>query len=100
MRPSPFRARNASRQGWCHMGWIWDDRLAEVWAPPGKAGSGVVIGTCGVLTARHVIERSGDRRAAGSGAGPGHSPGIAAVGVGADADRGRGRGVGPGGAAR
>jgi TPR repeat protein len=38
------------------MGWIWDDRLAEVWAPPGKAGSGVVIGTCGVLTARHVIE--------------------------------------------
>jgi TPR repeat protein len=38
------------------MGWIWDDRLAEVWAPPGKAGSGVVIGTCGVLTARHVID--------------------------------------------
>src|ERR1017187_4651493 len=38
------------------MGSIWDDRLAEVWAPPGKAGSGVVIGTCGVLTARHVID--------------------------------------------
>jgi TPR repeat protein len=38
------------------MGWIWDDRLAEVWAPPGRAGSGVVIGTCGVLTARHVID--------------------------------------------
>ena len=56
MQPSPVRARNASRQGWCHMGSIWDDRLAEVWAPPGKAGSGVVIGTCGVLTARHVID--------------------------------------------
>ncbi len=56
MRPSPFRARNGSRQGWCHMGCIWDDRLAEVWAPPGKAGSGVVIGACGVLTARHVID--------------------------------------------
>ena len=55
MRPSPFRAGNASRLGWCRMGWIWDERLAEVWAPPGKAGSGVVIGTCGVLTARHVI---------------------------------------------
>jgi hypothetical protein len=38
------------------MGCIWDDRLAEVWAPPGKAGSGVVIGTSGVLTARHVID--------------------------------------------
>ena len=38
------------------MGSIWDDRLAEVWASPGKAGSGVVIGTCGVLTARHVID--------------------------------------------
>ncbi len=37
------------------MGSVWDDRLAEVWAPPGKAGSGVVIGTCRVLTARHVI---------------------------------------------
>ncbi len=38
------------------MGSIWDDRLAEVWAPPGRAGSGAVIGTCGVLTARHVID--------------------------------------------
>ncbi|TDU73485.1 bifunctional trypsin-like peptidase domain-containing/SEL1-like repeat protein [Streptomyces sp. KS 21] len=34
---------------------IWADRLAEVWAFPGQAGSGVVIGTHGVLTARHVI---------------------------------------------
>ena len=48
------------------MGWIWDERLAEVWAPPGKAGSGVVIGTCGVLTARHVI----DAVATGAQAGP------------------------------
>ena len=34
---------------------LWEDRLAEVWASPGEAGSGVVIGTDGVLTARHVI---------------------------------------------
>ena len=37
------------------MGSLWDDRLAEVWALPGRAGSGVVVGTFGVLTARHVI---------------------------------------------
>jgi hypothetical protein len=35
--------------------WIWVDRLAEVWAPTGRVGSGVVVGTCGVLTARHVV---------------------------------------------
>ena len=34
---------------------IWDDRLAEVWAAPGKAGAGVVIGATAVLTARHVV---------------------------------------------
>jgi tetratricopeptide (TPR) repeat protein len=34
---------------------IWDDRLAEVWAEPGKAGAGVVIGAAAVLTARHVV---------------------------------------------
>ena len=34
---------------------IWDDRLAEVWAAPGRAGAGVVIGTTAVLTARHVV---------------------------------------------
>ena len=34
---------------------IWDDRLAEVWAAPGKAGSGVVIDAETVLTARHVV---------------------------------------------
>jgi TPR repeat protein len=34
---------------------IWDDRLAEVWATPGKAGAGVVIGTEMVLTARHLV---------------------------------------------
>jgi hypothetical protein len=34
---------------------MWDDRLAEVWAPPGRAGSGVVLGAVGVLTARHVV---------------------------------------------
>jgi hypothetical protein len=37
------------------VGALWDDRLAEVWAPPGQAGSGVVVGAFGVLTARHVI---------------------------------------------
>jgi len=31
---------------------IWNDRLAEVWAEPGKAGAGVVIGAAAVLTAR------------------------------------------------
>ncbi|MCI3152936.1 hypothetical protein ELQ39_14420 [Streptomyces sp. GB4-14] len=35
---------------------VWTDRLAEVWAPPGKAGSGVVLGEFGVLTARHVVQ--------------------------------------------
>jgi TPR repeat protein len=34
---------------------IWDDRLAEVWAEPGKAGAGVVIGAAAVLTTRHVV---------------------------------------------
>jgi hypothetical protein len=34
---------------------VWDDRLAEIWAAPGKAGTGVVIGTETVLTARHVV---------------------------------------------
>ena len=34
---------------------LWDDRLAEVWASPGFAGAGVVVGTTGVLTARHVV---------------------------------------------
>lgn len=34
---------------------IWEDRLAEVWASPGRSGSGVVVGTFGILTARHVI---------------------------------------------
>lgn len=34
---------------------LWDDRLAEVWAPPGRAGAGVVLGAFGVLTARHVV---------------------------------------------
>ena len=34
---------------------LWDDRLAEVWAWPGKAGSGIAVGARGVLTARHVV---------------------------------------------
>ena len=40
---------------------IWDDRLAEVWAEPGKAGAGVVIGMAAVLTARHVVAGALDR---------------------------------------
>ena len=31
------------------------DRLAEVWAEPGRTGSGVVLGDHGILTARHVV---------------------------------------------
>jgi hypothetical protein len=34
---------------------VWDDRLAEVWAAPGKAGAGVVVGADTVLTARHLL---------------------------------------------
>ena len=34
---------------------LWDDRLVEVWASPGKAGTGVAIGDVGVLTARHLV---------------------------------------------
>jgi hypothetical protein len=39
---------------------IWDDHLAEVWAAPGRAGAGVVIGDAAVLTARHVVARALD----------------------------------------
>ena len=35
---------------------LWDDRLVEVWAQPGRAGTGVLVGETGVLTARHVVE--------------------------------------------
>ena len=35
---------------------LWADRLAEVWAEPGRTGSGVVLGDHGILTARHVVE--------------------------------------------
>ena len=38
---------------------IWDDRLAEVWADPGKAGAGVVVGDDAVLTACHVVAEAG-----------------------------------------
>jgi TPR repeat protein len=34
---------------------LWGDRLAEVWASPGRAGAGVIVGAAGVLTARHVV---------------------------------------------
>ena len=37
------------------MGRLWDDRLVEVWASPGKAGGGVLFGQDAVLTARHVV---------------------------------------------
>ena len=48
------------------MSMIWGDRLAEVWAAPGNAGAGVVVGAAAVLTARHVVAGaldSGDVRA-------------------------------------
>ena len=47
------------------MGSLWDDRLAEVWAPPGRSGAGVVLGARGVLTARHVV--AGALNGAGTG---------------------------------
>jgi TPR repeat protein len=37
------------------MATLWSDRVAEVWAPPGRAGSGVVVGATSVLTAAHVV---------------------------------------------
>jgi len=40
---------------------IWDDRLAEVWASPGRAGAGVVVGAAAVLTARHLVAGALDR---------------------------------------
>jgi Trypsin-like peptidase domain len=39
---------------------LWADRLAEVWADPGRAGAGVVVGMRGVLTSRHVISAALD----------------------------------------
>jgi hypothetical protein len=47
------------------VGSMWDERLAEVWAPPGRAGSGVAIGAFGVLTVRHVVAGVVDGTAAG-----------------------------------
>jgi hypothetical protein len=42
---------------------LWIDRLVEVWASPGVAGAGVLVGSHGVLTARHVVAGAltGDR---------------------------------------
>jgi hypothetical protein len=44
---------------------VWDDRLAEVWAPSGYVGSGVVIGDGSVLTAWHVVAAVIDGLASG-----------------------------------
>ena len=35
---------------------LFADRLAEIWAEPGKAGTGVAVGARGILTARHTVE--------------------------------------------
>jgi Trypsin-like peptidase domain len=32
-----------------------DDRVAEVWASPGRVGAGLVVGQNGILTARHIV---------------------------------------------
>jgi Trypsin-like peptidase domain len=48
------RNREAEREGTA-LGSLWVDRLAEVWASPGYAGAGVVVGADAVLTARHVV---------------------------------------------
>src|ERR1039457_1834752 len=37
------------------MGAVWGDRLTEVWTSPTSAGTGLALGTQGVLTARHLI---------------------------------------------
>jgi hypothetical protein len=35
---------------------LFADRLVEVWAEPGRVGTGVAIGERGILTARHIVE--------------------------------------------
>jgi TPR repeat protein len=37
-------------------GSLFVDRLVQIWAKPGKVGTGVVFGGRGILTARHVVE--------------------------------------------
>lgn len=59
------RATDTCAQLGIQMVSVWDDRLAEVWAPPGHAGSGVVVGGYGVLTARHVVAEVVEGSAAG-----------------------------------
>jgi TPR repeat protein len=39
---------------------LWNDRLAEVWAAPMQAGSGVVLASELVLTARHIVSEALD----------------------------------------
>ena len=35
---------------------LFSDRLVEIWAEPGRAGTGVAVGGRGIVTARHVVE--------------------------------------------
>lgn len=44
------------------MNWLWEDRLVQVWAEPGRAGSGVAFGAAGVLTAYHVVAEGSPAR--------------------------------------
>jgi hypothetical protein len=54
--PRPFNIERIAGIGVVHsVAAIWDDRLAEVWATPGNAGTGVVVGAAAVLTARQVV---------------------------------------------
>src|SRR4029453_18018828 len=63
-RSDPAGKSNFVRPG-VDVGSLWDDRLAEVWASPSRAGCGVVIGAAGVVTARHVVAAVVDGSAAG-----------------------------------
>ena len=37
-------------------GGLFADRLVQIWAEPGKIGTGVAVGARGILTARHIVE--------------------------------------------
>jgi hypothetical protein len=36
-------------------GHLFADRLVQIWAQPGKGGTGVAVGVRGILTARHIV---------------------------------------------
>lgn len=42
-------------------GGLFADRLVQIWAEPGKVGTGVAVGARGILTARHIVEAALNR---------------------------------------